>query len=182
MTQSRCCISLFSAELLEGIDIIDKCGGESELEVDGLLAELPLLGECLTAGGRADACMAVVDVHNGFLKRNKLVVVSSLGQLLGSKVRAVEAEGVARGECKQTVSAKVGYSHEIGLAVSHVFLRTNVMLEMLRDGRLEHTLIGSKSLIHIALHRSSAVIAQSLVVLWHFKLIAKARQEGIRSA
>ena len=89
---------LFSVVLLKGICVVDECGEQSEREIDRGLIQPPSLCKCRTAGVGADTGVAVINVDDRLLKRDELVIVSGLCELLGGEMRAVEAERASRGE------------------------------------------------------------------------------------
>ena len=165
--------------LFKRTNVVDANGQQTEGVAKGLIVHLQLGGKLGTAGVRSDSALHIVDVYHRLLHRNQLVIVCGFKELLGRKVRAVEAEGRAliRSRCKQALPCKVGYLHPMRVGVCHVLLRTDVMLKMLGNRCAKQTHMRCVALIPVGFHRASAKVAKLLAIGGHLEGESKARQE-----
>ena len=146
-----------------------------------MVVESPLGKKLGSAGVGTDSAVAVIDVHNGLFKRNKLVIVCGCGELTCAEVRAVEAEilalfGVGS---KESLTCRIVNFDPRGADVCHVLLRTNVMLKMFGDGGLKTTDARSLLLIDVRLYGTSAKVCEFFAIGRHLELDTKTRQERV---
>ena len=106
--------------------------GKNSYSVDKfLLAELELIKKLRATRVRADTRVLVIEVYYRLLERNKLIIVSCLGNLLGCEMRAVEGDGCVNAEAEQAVTNIVCNSYPTSVNVCHILLRLDIMLEMI---------------------------------------------------
>ena len=70
---------LLFACLLERTIVVGEHGQESEREFECFIIQTPLGKKLGTTRIGTDSAMAVIDVDNGFFKRNKLIIVRGIG-------------------------------------------------------------------------------------------------------
>lgn len=77
------------------INVVDIYREKPERKRKFFVFELIIGGESRTARLRTDPVMSEVEIHNGFLHRNEIVVMACCGELSGREMRAVERDTAA---------------------------------------------------------------------------------------
>ncbi len=152
-------------------------GKETHREAEVLFLQLPPLVQSGAAGVGADARVNHIQIDAGFLHGNQFVIMPCRGQVRGGEVRAVETERLAGADRQQCVTRDRGHLHPAGVGVRHVFLRANVMLEVVGDRGMEHALPRCVPLVAVTLHGAAAVVGKILRLGGHEEFHAETGQE-----
>ena len=133
---------------------------EPESKFDLFFLNPILRQERRTAGIGPDSAVCVIHIQIGIVRGNQLKIMLCRRQLFGRKMRAVEAECASAVRNIKSAPRSVGNRYPTRSVMRHIFLRTNIMLEMVGYGCLILPRVRRMAFIRIAVTRAVSEIAQ----------------------